>query len=150
MTNTNKKVAKTVKGFSDEERKAMRERAQELAAESRSNKNKSQGESDVLEAIAKMSEPDQSIAKRLHVLIKEAAPTLTPKTWYGFPAYAKDDKVVCFFQYAGKFKTRYATLGFSDAANLDEGEMWPVTFALKKLTAAEEAKIAALVKKAVS
>lgn len=141
---------KKTKGFSDEEKAAMRERAQELAAESRSNKNKAQGESDVLKAIAKMSEPDRTIAKRLHALIIEAAPALSPKTWYGFPAYAKGDKVVCFFQYAGKFKTRYATLGFSDAANLDEGAMWPVTFALKKLTSAEEAKIAALVKKAVS
>lgn len=141
---------KKTKGFSDAEKAAMRQRAQELAAESRSNKNKAQGESNVLKAIAKMSELDQTIAKRLHVLIKEAAPALTPKTWYGFPAYAKDDKVVCFFQYAGKFKTRYATLGFSDAANLDEGAMWPVTFALKKLTATEEAKVVALVKKAVN
>ena len=141
---------KTIKGFSDEERDAMQERAKELVAEARSNKNKVQGESDVLKAIAKMSEPDQSIAKRLHALIKKAAPTLTPKTWYGFPAYAKNDKVVCFFQYAGKFKTRYATLGFSDAANLDDGQMWPVTFALKKLTTIEEAKIVALLKKAVS
>jgi len=150
MTKTTDKATKTFKGFSDEERTAMRERAQELAAEARSNKNKAQGENEVLEAIAKMSEPDHTIAKRLHDLIKESAPTLSPKTWYGFPAYAKDDKVVCFFQYAGKFKTRYATLGFSDTANLDEGQMWPVTFALKKLTSAEEAKIAALVKKAVS
>jgi len=136
-------------GFSDAERGAIQERAKELAAESRLDKNKAQGENDVLEAIAKMSEPDQSIAKRLHVLIKQASPTLTPKTWYGFPAYAKNDKVVCFFQYAGKFKTRYATLGFSDAANLDEDNMWPVTFALKKLTTIEEAKIVELVKKAV-
>jgi len=141
---------KKVKGFSDEERVAMRERAKDLVAEARSNKNKVQGENDVLKAIEKMSEPDQSIAKRLHALIKKAAPTLTPKTWYGFPAYAKNDKVVCFFQYAGKFKTRYATLGFSDAANLDDGQMWPVTFALKKLTTIEEAKIVALLKKAVS
>lgn len=141
---------KKSKEFSDEEKAAMRQRTQELTAEAKSNKNKAQGESDVLKAIAKMSEPDQSIAKRLHVLIKEAAPSLTPKTWYGFPAYAKNDKVVCFFQYAGKFKTRYATLGFSDASNLDEGQMWPVTFALKKLTAVEKAKIIALVKKAVS
>jgi hypothetical protein len=141
---------KKSKGFSDAEKSAMLRRAQELAAESRSNKNKVQGENDVLKAIAKMSEPDQSIAKRLHALIKEAAPALTPKTWYGFPAYAKGDKVVCFFQYAGKFKARYATLGFSDAANLDDDNMWPVTFALKKLTAAEETRIVALVKKAVS
>ena len=109
------------------------------------------GESDVLEAIAKMSEQDHTIAKRLHILIKKTAPTLTPKTWYGFPAYAnKDGKVVCFFQHAGKFKTRYATLSFSDAANLDEGNMWPVSFALNNLTPAEEANITALVKKAVS
>ena len=140
---------KKVKGFSAAEKAAMRERAKELAAEARSNKNKAQGENDVLEAIAKMSEPDRTIATQLHTLIKKAAPTLTPKTWYGFPAYAKGDKVVCFFQYAGKFKTRYATLGFSDAASLDEDNMWPVTFALKKLTPTEEAKIAALVKKAV-
>jgi uncharacterized protein YdhG (YjbR/CyaY superfamily) len=141
---------KKSKGFSDAEKAAMRERAQELAAEARSNKNKAQGESDVLKAIAKMSEPDCTIAKRLHALIKENAPTLSPKTWYGFPAYAKDDKVVCFFQYAGKFKTRYATLGFSDAANLDDGNIWPVTFALKKLTDVEETKIITLLKKAVS
>ena len=141
---------KKIKGFSDSEKAAMRERAQELAAQGRSNKNSVQGENDVLKAIEKMSEPDQSIAKRLHALIKKAAPTLTPKTWYGFPAYAKNDKVVCFFQYAGKFKTKYATLGFSDAANLDDGQMWPVTFALKKLTTIEEAKIVALLKKAVS
>src|ERR1035437_10934281 len=138
MTNTTKK---TIKGFSDEEKAAIRERTQELAVEARSNKNKAQGENDVLEAIAKMSEPDRTIAKRLHVLIKKSAPALSPKTWYGFPAYAKDDKIVCFFQYAGKFKTRYATLGFSDAANLDEGQMWPVTFALKKMTTSEESRI---------
>jgi len=143
-------VNKKTEGFSDEERAAMGARAKELAAEARSNKNKAQGESDVLEAIAKMSEPDRAIAKRLHTLIKESAPILLPKTWYGFPAYTKDDKVVCFFQYAGKFKTRYATLGFSDVAKLDEGNMWPVTFALKKLTSTEESKIVALVKKAVS
>jgi hypothetical protein len=136
---------KKSKRFTDEEKAAMLQRANELAMDEKN------GESVVLEAIAKMSEPDQSIAKRLHALIKKTAPALTPKTWYGFPAYAnKDGKVVCFFQYAGKFKTRYATLGFSDSANLDEGQMWPVTFALKKLTPAEEAKIAALVKKAVS
>jgi uncharacterized protein YdhG (YjbR/CyaY superfamily) len=139
-----KKAAKTVKGFSDAEKAAMLKRAQELAMDEKN------GESVVLDAIAKMSEPDRSIAKRLHVVIRQAAPTLSPKTWYGFPAYAnKNGKVVCFFQYAGKFKTRYATLGFSDAASLDEGEMWPVTFALKKLTPTEEAKITALVKKAV-
>jgi uncharacterized protein YdhG (YjbR/CyaY superfamily) len=141
---------KESKGFSDEERVAMKERAKELAAEARSNKNKAQGESDVRKAIAAMSEPDSTIAKRLHLLIKKSAPVLSPKTWYGFPAYTKDDQVVCFFQNAGKFKTRYATLGFSDKANLDDGHMWAVAFALTKLTAAEEAKIAAIVKKAVS
>ena len=122
---------KKLRGFSDEERAAMQQRARELAAEARSNKNKAQGESDVLAAIAAMSEPDRSIAKRLHVIIKKTAPDLSPKTWYGFPAYAKGDKVVCFFQFAGKFKTRYATLGFNDIAKLDDGNMWPVAFALK-------------------
>jgi uncharacterized protein YdhG (YjbR/CyaY superfamily) len=149
MTNSDKK-AEPVKGFSDEEREAMQERAKELAAQTRSGKNKAQGENDVLKAIEKMSEPDQSIAKRFHALIRKNVPALSPKTWYGFPAYAKNDKVICFFQYAGKFKTRYPTLGFSDTANLDEGQMWPVTFALKKLTAAEEIKIVALIKKTVS
>ena len=146
-------MAKTTKktyGFSDEEREAMKARAKELATEARTNKNKAQGESVVLAAIAKMTEPDRTIAKRLHTLIMKTAPALLPKTWYGFPAYTKNDKVVCFFQYAGKFKTRYATLGFSDTANLDEGNMWPTSFAITKLTAVEEAKIAALVKKAVS
>ncbi|MBI4407750.1 MAG: DUF1801 domain-containing protein [Candidatus Kerfeldbacteria bacterium] len=128
----------------------MRDRAKELAAEARSNKNKAQGENDVLAAIAKMSEPDRSMAKRIHALIKKSAPSLSPKTWYGMPAYAKDDKVVCFFQAATKFKTRYASLGFSDTAKLDAGAMWPVAFALKKLTATEEARIAALLKKAIS
>jgi len=141
---------KPTKGFTDEERAAMKERAQELAVEARSNMTKAQGERDVQAAIAKMSEPDRTIAKRLHTLIKESVPALSPKTWYGFPAYAKDDKVVCFFQYAGKFKTRYATLGFSDAAHLDEGAMWPTAYAITKLTPAEEAKIVALVKQAVS
>ncbi len=156
MTSTTKKSAKkaamntnvTGKTFSDEERAAIVARAKELAAEVRSNKNKAQGESDVLAAIAAMSEADRSIAKRLHEIIKENAPDLLPKTWYGFPAYAKGDKVVCFFQYAGKFKTRYATLGFNDTAKLDEGNMWPVAFALTKLTPVEEKKIVALVKKA--
>lgn len=145
-----KNTAKKVGGFTDAEKAAMRERAREIAAEAKSSKNRALGESDVLQAIAKMTEPDRTIAKQLHVLIKKIAPMLSPKTWYGFPAYTKDDKVVCFFQYAGKFKTRYATLGFSDVAKLDEGEMWPVTFALKKLTPAIEVKIASLVKKAVS
>lgn len=138
------------KGFTDEEKAAMRERAKELANEARSSKNRAQGERDVLAAIEKMSESDRTIAKRLHTIITASAPSLMPKTWYGFPAYAKGDKIICFFQYAGKFKARYATLGFNDGANLDDGNMWPVAFALKKLTPAEEAKIAALVKKAVS
>jgi uncharacterized protein YdhG (YjbR/CyaY superfamily) len=143
-------IDKTVKGFTDEERAAMKARALELKAEARANKDKAEGESAVLEAIAAMPEPDRTMAKRLHAIIKASAPVLSPKTWYGMPAYAKDGKVVCFFQSAQKFKTRYATFGFSDAANLDEGALWPVAFALKKLTAAEEAKIGALVKKAVS
>ena len=138
------------KGFTDEERAAMRARAQELKAEERANKDKAAGESDVLAAIAAMKEPDRAMAKRLHAIIQASAPTLSPKTWYGMPAYARDGKVVCFFQTAYKFKTRYATLGFNDAVNLDEGALWPVAFALKELTAAEEARISALVKKAVS
>ncbi len=144
-------TGKTVKGFTDEERAAMKERAKELKAEARANKNKAEGESDVLAKIAEMPEPDRAMARRLHEIIKASAPALSPKTWYGMPAYAnKDGKVVCFFQSAQKFKTRYATLGFSDEANLDEGALWPVAFALKELTAAEESRIGALVKKAVS
>ncbi len=145
---------KKSKGFTDEERAAMRERAQELKAEARrgprAKKDRADGESDVLAKIAAMQEPDRAMAKRLHAIIKASAPALSPKTWYGMPAYAKDGKVVCFFQSAQKFNTRYATFGFSDAANLDKGALWPVAFALKELTAAEEAKIGALVKKAVS
>ena len=141
---------KKSKGFTDEEKAAMRNRAQELKAEARENKNKAEGESAVLAAIAAMPEPDRGIAKRLHAIIKASAPALSPKTWYGMPAYAKDGKVVCFFQSAQKFKARYATFGFSDEANLDEAAMWPTSFALKELTAAEEARIGALVKKAVS
>ena len=143
-------IGKTVKGFSDEERAAMKNRAQELKAEARANKDKAEGENAVLAAIAAMQEPDRAMAKRLHGIIKASAPVLSPKTWYGMPAYAKEGKVVCFFQSAQKFNTRYATFGFSDTANLDEGALWPVAFALKELTAAEEAKIGALVKKAVS
>jgi uncharacterized protein YdhG (YjbR/CyaY superfamily) len=143
-------TGKTVKGFTDEERAAMKERAQELKAAARADKNKADGESEVLAKIAAMKEPDRAMAKRLHAIIKASAPALSPKTWYGMPAYAKDGKVVCFFQNAQKFKTRYATFGFSDAANLDEGAMWPTSFALKELTATEEARISALVKKAVS
>jgi len=139
-----------VPGFTDEERDAMRTRAKELAAEARANKSRSEGEKDILAAIAKMSEPDRSMAKRIHEIVKTNAPELFPKTWYGMPAYAKDDKVICFFQAAQKFKARYATFGFNDAANLDDGAMWPTSFALKELTTAEEAKITELVKKAVS
>jgi hypothetical protein len=128
----------------------MRERARELKAEERANRDRAAGERDVLAAIAAMPEPDRAMGKRLHEIITTSAPALSPKTWYGMPAYARDGKVVCFFQSADKFKARYATLGFNDAANLDEGAMWPTSFALKKLTAADEAKIAALVKKAVS
>jgi len=131
-------------GFTDEERAAMMERMQELKA------NKADGENAVLAKIAEMPEPERDMVKRLHAIIKASAPVLSPKTWYGMPAYAKDGKVVCFFQSAQKFKARYATFGFSDEANLDEGAIWPTSFALKELSAAEEAKIAALVKKAVS
>jgi hypothetical protein len=144
---------KKSKGFTEEERAAMKERAQELKADARrsgAKKSKADGEADVLAKIAEMQEPDRGMAKRLHALIKDSAPALSPRTWYGMPAYAKDGKVVCFFQSAQKFKTRYATFGFSDTANLDEGAMWPVAFALKKLTSTEEARIVALVKKAVS
>jgi uncharacterized protein YdhG (YjbR/CyaY superfamily) len=143
---------KKSKGFTDEERAAMRERAQELKAEARRGPraDKADGESAVLAKIAEMPEPDRAMAKRLHAIIKASAPAISPKTWYGMPAYAKDGKVVCYFQSAHKFKSRYATFGFNDAANLDEGAMWPTSFALKKLTTAEEAKIGALVKKAVS
>jgi uncharacterized protein YdhG (YjbR/CyaY superfamily) len=145
-------TGKASKGFTDEERAAMRERAQERKAAARRGPraDKADGESDVLAKIAEMPEPDRVMAERLHALIKAGAPALSPKTWYGMPAYAKDGKVVCFFQSAQKFKSRYATLGFSDNANLDQGAMWPTSFALKELTAAEEKKIGALVKKAVS
>jgi uncharacterized protein YdhG (YjbR/CyaY superfamily) len=143
---------KKSRGFTAEERAAMKERAQELKAETRRGPRagKADGESDVLAKIAEMPEADRAMAERLHAIIKASAPALSPRTWYGMPAYAKDGKVVCFFQSAQKFKTRYATFGFSDRANLDEGAMWPTAFALKELTPAEEAKIGALVKKAVS
>ena len=143
-------INKMPKVFTEEERAAMRARAQEMKAEGRANKNKTDGESDVLAAIAAMHEPDRTMAKRLHEIIKATAPALSPKTWYGMPAYARDGKVVCFFQSAQKFKTRYASFGFSDAANLDEGALWPVAFALKELTVADEARISELVRKAVS
>jgi uncharacterized protein YdhG (YjbR/CyaY superfamily) len=138
------------KGFTDEEQAAMKARAQELKAEARANKKKEDGERDVLEKIAEMPEPDHTMAKRLHEIITETAPDLWPKTWYGMPAYARDGKVVCFFQSAEKFSARYATFGFSDTANLDEGAMWPTAFALAELTPAVEERIEALVKKAVS
>ncbi len=143
-------TGKKADGFTDEERAAMKERAKELKAEARANENRAAGESDVLEAIAAMKEPDRILAERLHEIIKASAPDLSPKTWYGMPAYAKDSKVVCFFQSAHKFNSRYATFGFNDTAHLDDGDMWPTSFALKELTAAEEERIAALVKKAVS
>ncbi len=138
------------KRFTDDERAAMKERAKELKAETRANRDKADGEADVLAKIAEMTASDRAMAERLHAVIQASAPVLSPKTWYGMPAYARDGKIVCFFQSADKFKARYATLGFSDPANLDEGTMWPTSFALKELTAADEAKIAALVKKAVS
>jgi uncharacterized protein YdhG (YjbR/CyaY superfamily) len=145
-------TAKTYEGFTDEERAAMKARAQELKTRARRGARaaKADGESDVLAKIAEMSEPDRAMAERLHAVITASAPTLLPKLWYGMPAYAKDGKVVCFFQSAQKFKSRYATFGFSDEANLDEGAMWPTAFALTELTDADEARIAALVKKAVS
>jgi uncharacterized protein YdhG (YjbR/CyaY superfamily) len=143
-------VDTTSKGFTADEKAAMRERAKELKAEARADKDKAAGESDLLAKIAEMPEPDRAMAKRLHAIVKASAPDLAPKTWYGMPAYAKDGKIVCFFTPAAKFKSRYATFGFNDDANLDEGTMWPTSFALKKLTAADEARIGALVKKAVS
>jgi uncharacterized protein YdhG (YjbR/CyaY superfamily) len=140
------------KGFTDEERAAMRERAQELKTAARRGERarKADGESDVLAKIAEMQQPDRVMAERVHSIIKASAPGLTPRTWYGMPAYAKDGNVVCFFQSAQKFKSRYATLGFSDKANLDDGSMWPTAFALKKLSSAAESQIATLVKQAVS
>jgi hypothetical protein len=145
-------TGKTSEGFTDEERVAMRERAQELksTAHRSARSDKGDGESTVLAKIDEMPEPDRAMARRLHAIIKASAPTLVPRLWYGMPAYARDGKVLCFFQSAQKFNTRYATLGFSDAANLDEDALWPVAFALKDLTATEESEISALVKKAVS
>jgi uncharacterized protein YdhG (YjbR/CyaY superfamily) len=137
------------KGFTPEERAAMKERAQELRAEARASKSRADGEADLLAKIAEMSPSDRTIAKRLHAIVTANAPDLVPRTWYGMPAYARDGKVVCFFQAADKFKARYATFGFNDSANLDDGDMWPTAFALKKLSAADETKIAKLVKKAV-
>jgi uncharacterized protein YdhG (YjbR/CyaY superfamily) len=137
-------------GFTAEERAAMKERSRELKAAARLEKDKAAGESDVLAKIAEMSAPDRTMAKRLHEIVKASAPDLAPRTWYGMPAYAKDGRVLCFFKPAEKFKTRYATLGFSDLAHLDQGAMWSTEFALNELTAAEETRISALVKQAVS
>ncbi len=142
-------IGKKSTGFTAEERAAMRERARELKAEARADRDRAAGERDLLAKIAQMPEPDRAMAERLHALVKASAPALSPKTWYGMPAYAKDGKVVCFFTPASKFKERYATFGFNASANLDEGRMWPTSFALTELTAAEEARIGALVKKAV-
>ena len=147
--NTTSKDEKS-KGFTAEERAAMKERAKELKAEERANKDRAAGEGDLLAKIAEMPEPDRAMAERLHAIVTASAPALSPKTWYGMPAYAKDGKVVCFFQSADKFKARYATLGFNDTANLDEGAMWPTSFALKELTPDVEKKITRLLKKAVS
>ena len=144
-------ISKKSTGWTEDEKAAMRNRAKELKAEVRAEKDKAAGESAALEAIAEMQEPDRSMAKRIHAIIKDSAPALSAKTWYGMPAYANQDgEVICFFQPAQKFKARYAQFGFNDKANLDEGAMWPVAFALKELTAVDEAKISALVKKAVS
>jgi uncharacterized protein YdhG (YjbR/CyaY superfamily) len=143
-------TGKKSKGLTAEERAAMKERLRELKAEERTSKNRAAGESDLLAKIDEMPEPDRAMATRIHAIVTASAPDLWPKTWYGMPAYAKEGKVVCFFQTGEKFKSRYATLGFSDTANLDEGAMWPTAFALKELTAAGEAKISELVKKAVS
>ena len=142
--------SKTSKGFTAEERAAMKERAKELKAEARRGKQKADGEADLLAKVAEMQESDRVMAERLHEIVKASAPDLWPKTWYGMPAYAKDGKVLCFFQSAEKFGARYATLGFSDEANLDDGAMWPTSFALKKLTAKEKATIGKLLEKAVS
>jgi uncharacterized protein YdhG (YjbR/CyaY superfamily) len=145
-----KTAGKKSKGFTDEERAAMKERAKELKAEERASKDRAAGERDVLAKIAELPEPDRAMATRLHEIVTVGAPALSPKTWYGMPAYAREGKIVCFFTPASKFKTRYATFGFNDSANLDEGAMWPTSFALAELTAAEEKKITALVQKAVS
>jgi uncharacterized protein YdhG (YjbR/CyaY superfamily) len=145
-----KKAARKSKGFTPEERAAMRERAKELKAEERASKDRAAGERDVLAKIAEMPEPDRAMAERLHAIVTASAPDLAPRTWYGMPAYTKEGKVVCFFTPASKFKERYATFGFNASANLDEGNMWPTSFALEKLGRAEEKRIVALVKQAVS
>src|SRR5262249_43536748 len=149
-TKAPQKSPKKSKGFTEDEKAAMRARARELKAEERASKNRAEGERDVLAAIAAMNSSDRVMAERLHAMVKATAPALWPKTWYGMPAYAKDGKVVCFFKSAVKFNTRYATFGFEEAANLDAGAMWPTSYALTELTAADETKIAAIVKKAVS
>jgi uncharacterized protein YdhG (YjbR/CyaY superfamily) len=150
-TDAKKSAAKPAEGFTAEEKAAMKARTQELKAEARAGKDRAEGEKAILAAISAMKEPDRSMGKRLHEIVTAAVPSLMPKTWYGMPAYAdKDGKVICFFQAAGKFNVRYATFGFQPDAKLDEGNMWASSFALMKLTAAEEAKIIALVKKAVS
>ncbi len=156
MTDTKKPAKSTTaadkpsKGFSADERAAMKERAKELKAEARADRDKAVGEGDVLAKIAEMPDSDRAIAERIHAIVKASAPALSPKTWYGMPAYARDGKIVCFFTSADKFKSRYATFGFNDDANLDDGSMWPTSFALTKLTAADEARIASLLKKALS
>ena len=156
MEDTRKSAKRTAgkkrEGFTDEERGAMKERAKELKASARrgSRADKADGESEVLAKIAEMTEPDRGMAERIHAVVKASAPDLSPRTWYGMPAYAKDGRVICFFQPAQKFKSRYAMLGFNDGANLDDGTMWPTSFALTKLTKADEKRIAALVKKAVT
>lgn len=150
-TDAKKSTKKSGEGWTDEEKAAMKERAKEIKAEARASKNREEGEKAVLAAIVQMKEPDLSMAKRLHEIIKDSAPSLMPKTWYGMPAYADaDGKVICFFQAAGKFNVRYATVGFQPDAKLDNGNMWAASFALIKLTPTEEKKIIALVKKAVS
>ena len=144
------KSGKPSDGWTEDERTAMKERAREMKAEARRDKSKADGERDVLAKIGEMPEPDRAMAERLHAIVKASAPDLSPRTWYGMPAYAKDGKVLCFFQAAAKFNARYATFGFNDTANLDEGPMWPTSYALMELTPAEEERIVALVKKAVS
>src|SRR5688500_2700377 len=148
-THGSAKGTTATKGFTADERAAMKARAKELKAEARENKNRADGERDLLAKIAELPEPDRTMATRLHAIITRSAPDLAPKTWYGMPAYARDGKVVCFFTPASKFNARYATFGFNDTATLDDGAMWPVSFALKELTAAEEERIGALVKQAV-
>jgi uncharacterized protein YdhG (YjbR/CyaY superfamily) len=149
MSDTDK-PGRTYEGFSDEERDAMKERAKELKGEARAKKGKADGERDLLAKIAELPEPDRAMAERIHAIVTASAPDLTPRTWYGMPAYAKGGKVVCFFTPASKFKERYASFGFNAEANLDDGTMWPTAFALTELTPADEKRIAALVKKAVS